>query len=176
MRKAFGRARPLHFYFLEHVRRHPAKQCIVEVDTGRAFSFAELNQLANKYANALKVSARSRTAESAQAEPYHSPVVALFLENSADFFAIWLGLSKVGVVTAWINSNLKLEPLAHSIRVAKTNKVITSSALLPSESAEQLLSPVQRCKRRWRPGCSPRTWSSTRSTRRARARRTSPAC
>ena len=61
-------------------------------------------------------------------------VVALFVENSPEFFAIWLGLSKLGVVTAWINSNLKLEPLAHSIKVSKAKSTITSPSLLPSKS------------------------------------------
>lgn len=41
---------------------------------------------------------------------------------------------QIGVVSAFINSNLKLEPLAHSIRVASSKSILTSPGLLPSES------------------------------------------
>ncbi|KAK6029656.1 hypothetical protein OSTOST_04230, partial [Ostertagia ostertagi] len=58
-------------------------------------------------------------------------VVALYMENCIDFFALWLGLSKIGVVSAFINSHLKLEPLAYSINVAKCRAIITRSTLLP---------------------------------------------
>ncbi|GMR46664.1 hypothetical protein PMAYCL1PPCAC_16859, partial [Pristionchus mayeri] len=54
------------------------------------------------------------------------------MENNIDFIAIWLGLSKIGVISAFINSNIKLEPLAHSINVAKCRSVITSTTLLPT--------------------------------------------
>ncbi|CAD5229230.1 unnamed protein product [Bursaphelenchus okinawaensis] len=119
MYQGFKRNKPLHYYFLDKVDEHPNKECVVEVESGRTFTFKELNELSNKYANAYqKLSSENN--------------VALFLENSADFFAIWLGLSKIGVVTAWINSNLKAEPLAHSIKVANTNIVVTSNSLLPT--------------------------------------------
>jgi acyl-CoA synthetase (AMP-forming)/AMP-acid ligase II len=57
--------------------------------------------------------------------------VALFLENGIDFFALWLGLSKLGVISAWINSNLKLETLAHSLNISKCTAIVTSQTLLP---------------------------------------------
>uniref|UniRef100_A0A1I7SDC3 Very long-chain fatty acid transport protein n=1 Tax=Bursaphelenchus xylophilus TaxID=6326 RepID=A0A1I7SDC3_BURXY len=119
MHQGFKRNKPLHYYFLDHVKQHPNKECVVEVETGRKFTFSQLNGLANKYANAYKKVSNEKQ-------------IAIFLENSADFFACWLGLSKLGVITAWINSNLKAEPLAHSIKVAKTDIVLTSTSLLPT--------------------------------------------
>lgn len=56
------------------------------------------------------------------------------MDNSADFFALWLGLSKIGVITAWINSNLKMEPLIHSIKVSKCKSVVVAQSLLPSKN------------------------------------------
>jgi acyl-CoA synthetase (AMP-forming)/AMP-acid ligase II len=53
------------------------------------------------------------------------------MENGIEFFAAWVGLSKIGVITAWINTNLKAEPLAHSIRVAKCKAVLTTPTQLP---------------------------------------------
>jgi len=49
-----------------------------------------------------------------------------------EFFALWMGLSKLGVISAWINSNLKQDPLAHSINVSGSTTVITSKSLLPT--------------------------------------------
>jgi fatty-acyl-CoA synthase len=52
-------------------------------------------------------------------------VVALFLTNRPDYIACWVGLSKVGVIAALINTNLTEAPLAHCIRVAQAKAVVT---------------------------------------------------
>lgn len=51
------------------------------------------------------------------------------MENSIEFVAAWIGLAKIGVVTAWINSNLKMEPLAHCVLTSEAKAIITSSHL-----------------------------------------------
>jgi len=56
-------------------------------------------------------------------------VVGLLMENRPEFVGIWLGLSKIGVVTALINYNLKLVSLAHSINVANCRCLIHGSEL-----------------------------------------------
>ena len=58
--------------------------------------------------------------------------VALFMENQPEHPGIWLGLSKIGVITALVNTNLKNEPLLHSINVAKAKYVIYGSSLTNS--------------------------------------------
>ena len=58
--------------------------------------------------------------------------VALFMENHPENPGIWLGLSKIGVITALVNTNLKNEPLLHSINVAKAKYVIYGSSLTNS--------------------------------------------
>uniref|UniRef100_A0A7E5A1M5 Very long-chain fatty acid transport protein n=1 Tax=Panagrellus redivivus TaxID=6233 RepID=A0A7E5A1M5_PANRE len=121
IRRALRRNAPLHHYFLDSVKEHPDKLCVVEVETGKKYTFVEFNELANKYANYFKAKGYKK-----------DDVVALFMENGAEFFAIWLGLSKLGVITAWINSNLKQEPLAHSIRVSNAKSIIVSPSLLPT--------------------------------------------
>ena len=62
-------------------------------------------------------------------------MVALFLENGIEFFSLWIGLSKLGVITAWINSNLKMEPLLHSLEVSGAKVVVTSARLSPGQQA-----------------------------------------
>lgn len=56
-------------------------------------------------------------------------VVALFLENRPEFIAIWLGLSKLGVITPLINTNQRLDSLVHSITIARSQAVIFGSEL-----------------------------------------------
>lgn len=50
--------------------------------------------------------------------------VALLLENRPEFVCIWLGLAKIGVVTALINANLVSDPLVHSITAANSKALI----------------------------------------------------
>ncbi len=50
--------------------------------------------------------------------------VALFMENRPDYVAIWAGLSKIGVITALINSNLADESLAHCVNIADAKHII----------------------------------------------------
>lgn len=56
-------------------------------------------------------------------------VVGLLMENRPEFVGIWLGMSKVGIVTALINYNLKLVSLAHSVNVANCTCLIYGSEL-----------------------------------------------
>ncbi|KAF8796890.1 Long-chain fatty acid transport protein 1 like protein [Argiope bruennichi] len=50
--------------------------------------------------------------------------VALLLDNCPEYVCIWLGLSKIGVVTALINTNLKKESLGHSINCINAKALI----------------------------------------------------
>lgn len=67
-------------------------------------------------------------------------VVALFMENRPDYVAVWVGLAKVGVITALVNHNLEGEALGHCINIAKARYVITGAAQdAAMESAQHLL-------------------------------------
>lgn len=55
--------------------------------------------------------------------------VALFMENCPEYVGIWLGLTKIGVISALINSNLKQKSLVHCISVAKAKVVVYSATL-----------------------------------------------
>lgn len=56
IKKALRRNVPLHTYFLEHVNNHPNKECVVDIETGKRYTYSEFNKLCNKYANFFKVS------------------------------------------------------------------------------------------------------------------------
>nr|CAD7433866.1 unnamed protein product [Timema monikensis] len=66
-----------------------------------------------------------------------SDTVALFVEGRPEYVCLWLGLAKIGVVAALINTNLRKNPLIHSITVANSKAIIFSDEL--SEGVEEVL-------------------------------------
>ncbi|MGD0493570.1 MAG: long-chain-acyl-CoA synthetase [Steroidobacteraceae bacterium] len=61
--------------------------------------------------------------------------IALVMANCAEYPAIWLGLSRIGVAVALINVHLGGEGLAHCIRIAAPRLVLVSRELAPSVAA-----------------------------------------
>lgn len=57
--------------------------------------------------------------------------VAVFMDNKPEYVGLWLGLSKMGVITALINTNLKSQQLMHTLENAKPKLVIYSMELEP---------------------------------------------
>jgi fatty-acyl-CoA synthase len=80
------------------------------------FSFRELAERANRYA---------RWALAHRLEK--GDAVCLALDNRADYVAIWLGLTRVGVVVALLNTNLPKASLALCVRAAKALHVIVGA-------------------------------------------------
>jgi solute carrier family 27 (fatty acid transporter), member 1/4 len=63
-------------------------------------------------------------------------VIALVLENSLEYPCVWVALSKIGCITALINTNLRSKSLQHSIETVKAKSVITSKEILAGELDE----------------------------------------
>lgn len=55
--------------------------------------------------------------------------VALMMPNRPEYVATWLGLGKLGVVTALINTNLRVQPLVHCLSAAKVKAIIYTQDL-----------------------------------------------
>lgn len=53
--------------------------------------------------------------------------VALIMENRPDYLAVWIGLAKVGVVTALVSNSLEGRALAHCVNISGATHVITGS-------------------------------------------------
>lgn len=85
---------------------------------GEVMTYSELESLANSYAH---------WALSEGLKP--GDCVALFMENRPTYVACWYGLSKVGIVTALINSNLQSKGLAHCVNVASAQHMIVGVEL-----------------------------------------------
>ncbi|HET7755761.1 MAG TPA: long-chain-acyl-CoA synthetase [Steroidobacteraceae bacterium] len=56
-------------------------------------------------------------------------VVCLLMRNCPDYLAIWLGLTRIQVTVALINTNLTGELLAHSLAIAAPRAVIVGTSL-----------------------------------------------
>ncbi|MCP4905232.1 MAG: long-chain-acyl-CoA synthetase [bacterium] len=68
-------------------------------------------------------------------------VVSLLMENRPEYVAIWLGLSRIGVVTALLNTNLSGERLAHCMRAAGASHLLVGVELV--EAAASALSELE---------------------------------
>ncbi|HPF24241.1 MAG TPA: long-chain-acyl-CoA synthetase [Hyphomonas sp.] len=83
---------------------------------GKLMTYGAFDKLANRYAHwALQRGLKP------------GDVVALLMENRPDYVAAWVGLSKVGVVAALVNTNLEGEALAFSLNIVGTKKIITGA-------------------------------------------------
>ena len=76
--------------FKETVRKHPDKVAIIF--EGRQITFRELDVLSNQIANVLRSNGLR-----------HGDAVAMFMENSLEYVAVFLGLSKIGVTGEFIS-------------------------------------------------------------------------
>uniref|UniRef100_A0A0A1XF88 long-chain-fatty-acid--CoA ligase n=1 Tax=Zeugodacus cucurbitae TaxID=28588 RepID=A0A0A1XF88_ZEUCU len=92
--------------FQMNVAKHPDKTAIISET--QSWTFRQLDQFANRIADIFHSHGYKK-----------GDVIGLMLENRVEFVGIWLGLSKLGIITALINTNLKERSLIHSVTVAK---------------------------------------------------------
>jgi fatty-acyl-CoA synthase len=88
------------------------------IDSDAEMSFGGLGCRANQYA---------RFGLEQGLQP--GDAAALMMHNCAEYVAIWLGLTRIGVVVALINSQLSGDALLHSIKVAAPKLVIAGADL-----------------------------------------------
>ncbi|MFL5298379.1 MAG: long-chain-acyl-CoA synthetase [Phenylobacterium sp.] len=101
---------------------------------GRTVTYGELDAIANRFAHWAKGLNLRR-----------GQTVALFMPNRLEYFCVWYGLSKIGVVTALINSQLSGLALAHCLGISGASQVIVDPETSPVfEAAIPLLEkPLQ---------------------------------
>ncbi|KOC70673.1 Long-chain fatty acid transport protein 4, partial [Habropoda laboriosa] len=97
--------------FRQHVSRHPNKVCFICED--QEWTFQQVEDYSNKIATVFKSQGFRK-----------GDVVGIYLENRVEFVALWLGLSKLGVIVPLINTNLRKTSLLHSINVSKCQALI----------------------------------------------------
>jgi len=96
---------------------------------GRTVTYGEMDAIANRFAHWAKGLGIRR-----------GQTVALFMPNRLEYFCVWYGLSKIGVVTALINNQLAGLPLAHCLNISQANHVVVDAETSPVfEAARPLL-------------------------------------
>jgi fatty-acyl-CoA synthase len=95
----------------------------------KSVTYGEMDAIANRFAHWAKGIGLRR-----------GQTVALFMPNRLEYFPIWYGLSKIGVITALINNQLSGLPLAHCLNISGANHVIVDAETsIVFEQAKALL-------------------------------------
>ncbi len=89
-----------------------------------SLSYGELAARSNQYAR-WGLSQGLRSGE----------VAALLMPNCAEYVAAWLGLTRIGVTVALINTHLTGDALVHALRVAAPRLMVIGAALAPALAA-----------------------------------------
>lgn len=97
--------------FREHAVRSPNK--VVFMFENTEWTAQEVEAYSNRVANFFASQGLKK-----------GDSVALMLENRPEFVCLWLGLSKLGVITALINHNLRQQSLLHCINIADAQAFI----------------------------------------------------
>ena len=103
------------------VSRQPAHTCLIYED--RPVSYLHLDTLAGRYA-ALASDAGLREGD----------VAAVMVENRPEFFAAWMGLAKIGITAALINTFARKRALEHALAETRSRALF-----IGAECLEQLL-------------------------------------
>ena len=98
--------------FEKQAKTIPHKPFVLFQD--RSYTYQEVDQDANRLARFVQHSGVVRIRET----------VALFLHNEPAFISTWLGFNKLGVATAFVNVNLRLESLLHCILISGAKAVV----------------------------------------------------
>lgn len=88
------------------------------IDPHETFSFTKLNARANQYARWASANGITK-----------GDTVALLMPNRAEYMAAWMGVAKVGGITACLNTNLSDRALAHCINIVDTKLLIADENL-----------------------------------------------
>ena len=103
---------------------------------GRSLTYKDLDTLANRYAHW----GRTRGLKAGD-------TVALFMPNRLEYLAIWLGLNKLGVITALINNSLTGAGLAHCINISMASLTLVDTSTMAA--FQEIESQVARFQTLW---------------------------
>lgn len=108
--------------FQQTVQKHPEKTALIFQGTEETWTFRDLDNYSNKVANFL------------HEQGFRSgDVITLFMESRNQYVGLWLGMAKIGVEAALVNSNVRQESLLHCINVSQSKAVVFGSELAEGE-------------------------------------------
>ncbi|XP_059473300.1 long-chain fatty acid transport protein 4 [Neocloeon triangulifer] len=100
--------------FNQQVLKHPNKVCLVFED--QKWTFKQVEDYSIKISKLLVARGYK-----------HGDVVAILANNRPEYVALWLGMCRIGVIAALINTNLRKQVLKHSIGISNAKALIYSS-------------------------------------------------
>ncbi|CAG9567340.1 unnamed protein product [Danaus chrysippus] len=115
--------------FTKRALKTPDAPCFIMVE-GRTWTFREIAENSNQVSRVMQEHLGLKRGD----------VVCVFMPNCVEYVYTWLGMAKLGAVSALINSNLRHRPLLHCIQVAKAKAIVFSDSLAGaiSELGDQL--------------------------------------
>ena len=102
--------------FRETASRHPDKTAIIFEE--QKWTFRELDEFTNRVANHFRSLGLQK-----------GDCVALFADNCPEYIGVWVGLGKIGAVSAFVNINLRLKALTHCIGLVTPRAIIFTASL-----------------------------------------------
>ena len=105
--------KPLCELFANIAKKHPDKIAIIDAETDRKLTFKEFLELTHRIANFFQANGFTK-----------GDNVAMMLPNQIEYIPMYLGLSSIGVSTAFININQVGETLKHSLNVIDFKAII----------------------------------------------------
>lgn len=102
--------------FKERAILYPNKPCFIF--EGRIWTNADMDDYSNRIADVFQ-----------KAGFVKGDAVALMMPNRPEFVATWLGLGKIGVITALVNTNLRLNVFTHCLTIASVKAIIYGQEL-----------------------------------------------
>ena len=106
----------------ESARRFGERPCVYYGD--QLWNYSQFNECVNQVAHAAHALGVRK-----------GDVVALAMENRPGFFFAWLGLTKLGVIVAFLNTHVTGKVLLHAIDAIGASTVIVGEECLPNFAA-----------------------------------------
>ncbi|XP_057169768.1 long-chain fatty acid transport protein 4 isoform X2 [Ursus arctos] len=121
VRRYLREQRTVPILFASTVQRHPDKTALIFEGTDTHWTFRQLDDYSSSVANFLQ--ARGLAS---------GDVAALFMENRNEFVGLWLGMAKLGVEAALINTNLRRDALRHCLTTSRARVLVFGSEMAPA--------------------------------------------
>uniref|UniRef100_G1S723 Arachidonate--CoA ligase n=1 Tax=Nomascus leucogenys TaxID=61853 RepID=G1S723_NOMLE len=118
VRQCLREQRTVPILFASTVRRHPDKTALIFEGTDTHWTFRQLDEYSSSVANFLQ--ARGLAS---------GDVAAIFMENRNEFVGLWLGMAKLGVEAALINTNLRRDALLHCLTTSHARALVFGSEM-----------------------------------------------
>ncbi|XP_016073348.1 PREDICTED: long-chain fatty acid transport protein 6 isoform X2 [Miniopterus natalensis] len=111
--------------FLSHAKKQPQKPFIIY--EGDIYTYEDVDKRSSRVAHVFLNHSMLKRGDT----------VALLMSNEPDFVHVWFGLTKLGCVVAFLNSNVRSSSLLHCIRSCEPRALVVGADLL--EAVEEIL-------------------------------------